>query len=114
MTGARMRSCTSQASRATGSARSWRAQRSSTSSASPPRARRPPTSGSSSLAKEENVEFEGEVVKELPNAMFRGQLDTAHEVLGHVPGKMRRFRIRILPGHRVRAAVSPYDLPRGR
>jgi translation initiation factor IF-1 len=50
------------------------------------------------LAKEEKVEFEGEVVEALPNAMFRVQLDNGHEVLGHVAGKMRRFRIRILPG----------------
>jgi translation initiation factor IF-1 len=31
-----------------------------------------------------------------------------------VAGKMRRFRIRILPGDRVRVEVSPYDLSRGR
>ena len=66
------------------------------------------------LAKEEKVEFEGEVVEALPNAMFRVQLDNGHEVLGHVAGKMRRFRIRILPGDRVRVEVSPYDLERAR
>ena len=66
------------------------------------------------MAKEEKVEFEGEVVEALPNAMFRVQLDNGHEVLGHVAGKMRRFRIRILPGDRVRVEVSPYDLNRAR
>ena len=66
------------------------------------------------VAKEEKVEFEGEVVEALPNAMFRVQLDNGHEVLGHVAGKMRRFRIRILPGDRVRVEVSPYDLNRAR
>jgi translation initiation factor IF-1 len=35
-------------------------------------------------------------------------------VLGHVAGKMRRFRIRILPGDRVRCELSPYDLDRAR
>jgi translation initiation factor IF-1 len=70
--------------------------------------------GSSSLAKEEKIEFEGEVVEALPNAMFRVQLDNGHEVLAHVAGKMRRYRIRILPGDRVRVEVSPYDLNRGR
>ena len=39
---------------------------------------------------------------------------TATTVLGHVAGKMRRFRIRILPGDRVRVEVSPYDLDRAR
>jgi translation initiation factor IF-1 len=66
------------------------------------------------LPKEEKVEFEGEVVEALPNAMFRVKLDNDHMVLGHVAGKMRRFRIRILPGDRVRVEVSPYDLDRAR
>jgi len=75
---------------------------------------RPLAYGSSSLAKEEKIECEGEVVEALPNAMFRVQLDNGHEVLAHVAGKMRRYRIRILPGDRVRVEVSPYDLNRGR
>jgi translation initiation factor IF-1 len=66
------------------------------------------------LSKEDKVEFEGEVVEALPNAMFRVQLDNGHEVLGYVVGKIRRYRIRILPGDRVRVEVSPYDLSRGR
>ena len=66
------------------------------------------------MAKEDKVEFEGEVVEALPNAMFRVQLDNGHEVLGHVAGKMRRFRIRVLNGDRVRVELSPYDLSRGR
>ena len=62
------------------------------------------------MPKEEKVELEGEVVEALPNAMFRVKLDNDHVVLGHVAGKMRRFRIRILPGDRVRVralAVRP-------
>ena len=55
-----------------------------------------------------------EVIEALPNAMFRVKLDNEHVVLGHVAGKMRRFRIRILPGDRVRVELSPYDLDRAR
>jgi translation initiation factor IF-1 len=66
------------------------------------------------VAKEDKVEFEGEVIEALPNAMFRVKLDNDHVVLGHVAGKMRRFRIRILPGDRVRCELSPYDLDRAR
>ena len=66
------------------------------------------------MAKEDKVEFEGEVIEALPNAMFRVKLDNDHVVLGHVAGKMRRFRIRILPGDRVKLELSPYDLTRGR
>jgi translation initiation factor IF-1 len=67
------------------------------------------------MPKEEKVELEGEVVEALPNAMFRVKLDNMDRVvLGHVAGKMRRFRIRILPGDRVRVELSPYDLDRAR
>ena len=66
------------------------------------------------MAKEDKVEFEGEGIEALPNAMFRVKLDNDHVVLGHVAGKMRRFRIRILPGDRVRCELSPYDLDRAR
>ena len=65
------------------------------------------------MAKEDKVEFEGEVIEALPNAMFRVKLDNEHIVLGHVAGKMRRFRIRILPGDRVRVrALSVRPGPR--
>jgi translation initiation factor IF-1 len=63
---------------------------------------------------EEKVAFDGEVVEALPNTMFRVQLENGHPVLAHLAGKMRRFRIRVLPGDRVRVEVSPYDLDRGR
>jgi translation initiation factor IF-1 len=35
-------------------------------------------------------------------------------VLAHISGKMRRHRIRVLPGDRVQVELSPYDLSRGR
>jgi translation initiation factor IF-1 len=39
--------------------------------------------------------------------MFRVRLDSGHEVLAHVAGKMRRYRIRILPGRsRARRGVA--------
>jgi translation initiation factor IF-1 len=46
--------------------------------------------------------------------MFRIDLDNGHATIGYVAGKMRRFRIRILPGDRVRVELSPYDLDRAR
>ncbi len=66
------------------------------------------------MQKEEAIEVEGTVVEPLPNAMFRVKLDSGHMVLAHVSGKMRMNFIRILPGDRVRLAMSPYDLTRGR
>ncbi len=64
--------------------------------------------------KEKGVVLEGTVTEALPNAMFRVKLDTGHEVLAHVSGKMRVHFIRILPGDRVKVELSPYDLTRGR
>ena len=64
--------------------------------------------------KEKGIVLEGTVEEALPNAMFKVKLDTGHEVLAHVSGKMRVHFIRILPGDRVKVELSPYDLTRGR
>jgi translation initiation factor IF-1 len=64
--------------------------------------------------KEEKIELDGEVVEALRNGQFRIALDNGHETLGYTAGKMRRYRIRILPGDRIKVELSPYDLTRGR
>jgi translation initiation factor IF-1 len=64
--------------------------------------------------KEKGIEVEGVVTENLPNAMFRVALQSGHEVLAHVSGKIRMNFIRILPGDRVLVELSPYDLTRGR
>lgn len=64
--------------------------------------------------KEKGIEVEGVVTENLPNAMFRVKLQTDHEVLAHVSGKIRMNFIKILPGDRVLVELSPYDLTRGR
>ena len=46
--------------------------------------------------------------------MFRVDLDGGHQVLALVSGKIRMNFIKILPGDRVKVALSPYDLTRGR
>jgi translation initiation factor IF-1 len=66
------------------------------------------------MPKEEKLEFEGEVLEALSNGKYRIALDNGHETLGYTAGRMRRFRIRILPGDRVKIELSPYDLTRGR
>ncbi len=64
--------------------------------------------------KEEKIELEGEVVEAFRSGMYKVALDNGHETLGYTSGKMRRFRIRIFPGDRIRVELSPYDLGRGR
>ncbi|MBN1259570.1 MAG: translation initiation factor IF-1 [Anaerolineae bacterium] len=65
-------------------------------------------------AKEDKIVVEGSIVEALPGTQFRVQLDTGHEVLAYLSGKMRKYYIRILLGDRVRLELSPYDLTRGR
>lgn len=60
------------------------------------------------------LQFEGEVLESLPNAMFKVKLENDHEIIAHISGKMRKFYIRILPGDRVTVDISPYDLSKGR
>ena len=60
------------------------------------------------------IEVEGLVVENLPNAMFKVELENDHEILAHVSGKIRMNYIRILPGDKVTVEMSPYDLSRGR
>jgi translation initiation factor IF-1 len=66
------------------------------------------------VPKEDMIQFEGEVLESLPNAMFRVKLENDHEIIAHISGKMRKFYIRILPGDRVTVDISPYDLNKGR
>ena len=67
------------------------------------------------MAKEELLEFEGDVVEVLPGLMYRVRVDgTDHIVLAQMNGRMRKNKIRVLPGDRVRVETSTYDLSRGR
>ena len=64
--------------------------------------------------KEEKIEFEGEVTEALRGRMFRVELDNGHETIGYLAGRLKRYRIRVMLGERVRVEVSPYDLGRCR
>lgn len=62
----------------------------------------------------EFVTAEGIVEELLPAATFRVRLENGHLILGHLSGKMRMNRIRLLPGDHVKLEMSPYDLTKGR
>ena len=67
------------------------------------------------MAKEEDkILVEGTVIEALPGTQFKVRLETGHEVLSYLSGKMRKYYIRILLGDHVRVEMSPYDLTRGR
>jgi translation initiation factor IF-1 len=57
---------------------------------------------------------QGMVLESLPNTHFRVKLDDGEEILAHLAGKMRIYRIKVLPGDRVTVEMTPYDSKRGR
>ena len=64
--------------------------------------------------KKDVIELEGKVIENLPNALFRVQLDSGQIVIGHLSGKMRVNMIKVMPGDRVVLEMTPYDLSKGR
>ncbi len=63
----------------------------------------------------------GTVMEALPNAMFRVFLDdglpagqAGKEILAHLAGKMRLYRIKVMVGNKVRLELSPYGEDKGR
>lgn len=60
------------------------------------------------------IEVDGTITDTLPNTQFKVSLDNNHEVLAYTSGRMRKYRVRILLGDRVKVELSPYDLTRGR
>ncbi len=64
--------------------------------------------------KEDVITATGVVAEEVRGA-FRVKLeDTDHVVLCRLAGRMRKFRIRVVPGDRVQVEISPYDMSHGR
>lgn len=57
---------------------------------------------------------DGKVKEALMSGMFRIELDDGEIILATLSGKMRKFKIRILPGDTVKIEFSPSDLTRGR
>jgi translation initiation factor IF-1 len=70
--------------------------------------------GAETLNAKDFIEIQGEVLELMPAATFRVKLDSGHEIMAHLSGKMRMNRIKLLPGDRVRMQMSPYDLSKGR
>jgi translation initiation factor IF-1 len=66
------------------------------------------------MPKDELIDFDGEIVEVLPNAMFRVKLDNGHVIIAYTAGRMRKNRIRVLLGDRVKVEMSTYDLSKGR
>lgn len=64
------------------------------------------------VAEKENVR--GEVIEELPSALYRVALSDRREILASVAERRGMDFLRILPGDRVQVRLSPHDDRRGR
>src|SRR5678816_1951343 len=69
--------------------------------------------GIANLSKDDLIDVQGTVVAVHSGGLYRVQVDAGHEVLAQLSGRMRRFRIKVVPGDRVTVGVSPYDPVRG-
>ena len=66
------------------------------------------------MSKQDLLQFNGQVIELLKNAMFRVKLENGHMVTAHTAGKLRKNRILVLQGDNVTVEVTPYDLTKGR
>ncbi len=64
--------------------------------------------------KQERVKERGQVIEALPSLLFKVRLEDGHEMLAHLAGKLRIYRIKVLPGDKVLVERTPYDKNRGR
>jgi len=65
------------------------------------------------LARDDLLQATGTVEKILGGGRYKILLDGGQIVTAQLSGRMRRFRIRVIPGDRVQVGVSPYDPTHG-
>lgn len=66
------------------------------------------------MVKKNIIRKSGTILETLPSTHFKVKLDEGKEIMAHLAGKLRMFRIKILPGDRVTVEMSPYDETKGR
>ena len=65
------------------------------------------------MARDEHIHATGSVEKILGGGRYQITLDSGQTVTAQLSGRMRRFRIRVIPGDRVTVGLSPYDPTHG-
>jgi translation initiation factor IF-1 len=66
------------------------------------------------MSNKEIATKEGKVIETLMGGMFKVEFEDETIALAALSGKMRKFKIRILTGDKVKVEFSPHDLSRGR
>ena len=65
------------------------------------------------MARDDLIQATGTVDKILGGGRDQVELDGGQAVTAQLSGRMRRFRIRVIPGDRVQVGLSPYDPTHG-
>ena len=58
------------------------------------------------MSKDDLIDMQGTVVAVHSGGLYRVQVDAGHEVLAQLSGRMRRFRIKVVPGDRVTVGLD--------
>jgi translation initiation factor IF-1 len=61
---------------------------------------------------DQHMEFEGEVVSSIKGIMLV-QIDSGQQIQCHISGRIRKNKINVVVGDRVRVKVTPYDMTKG-
>ena len=72
-----------------------------------------PARQGATLARDDLIQATGTVDKILGGGRYQITLEGGQVVTAQLSGRMRRFRIRVIPGDRVQVGVSPYDPTHG-
>ena len=66
------------------------------------------------MASDDLIEMDGVVIESSRDTFIVEVPEQEQKIIAHITGKLRQHNIRILEGDRVKVAVSPYDLTKGR
>lgn len=66
------------------------------------------------MSKDGLLEVDGTCLEVLPNQMYKIELENGHTLIAYASGKMKKNKIRVLMGDKVKVEMSPYDLTKGR
>ena len=65
------------------------------------------------MSRDDLIQATGGVDKVLGGGRYQITLESGQTVTAQLSGRMRRFRIRVIPGDKVQVGLSPYDPTHG-
>jgi len=66
------------------------------------------------MSKDGLLEMEGKILQVLPNQICKVELENGHTITCYTGGRLRKNKIRMILGDKVRVEMTPYDLTKGR